>query len=73
MTDGTSTYGGIIRMFDSQAITRIEEIWQRLGLDNANPLKTNDDNSIQIGPDGAPIIEIDAVNAGTSTTQTRQP
>lgn len=51
----------------------LAEIWQRLGLDNANPLKTHDDNKIEIGPDGAPIIVIEAVNDATSTTQTRTP
>lgn len=40
----------------------------RLGLDEANPLTTNDDNSISFGS-----VTINAVNGPTSTTQTRAP
>ena len=68
MTDGSNPEGGVIRMNLNDAdSTKLLEVWQRLGLDETNPLTTNDDNSITFAD-----VTLTAVNADTSTTQTRE-
>lgn len=60
------TFGEAVNDINLRAL----ELWQRLGLDSANPLVSNEDGSISVGS-----ITISAVTTGSepnrSTTQTR--
>ncbi len=54
---------------------KITQIWQANRLDPDNPVETDEDGTIRIGPNGSPIITINAGTVGTTpnrtTTQTR--
>lgn len=51
----------------TQQATQLTEIWQRLGLDAANPVVNHPDGSFDVGD-----IDVNASEAGGSITQTRQ-
>lgn len=55
-----------LTLIDQGTHTKLLELWARLGLDPANPMTTNDDNSVTVGG-----ITIGAVNGPTDTVQTR--
>lgn len=75
-TDGTAVVRGDIKITDNSTGTftvvdqgtynKLLDLWARLGLDPANPMTTNDDNSVTVGG-----ITIAAVNGATDTVQTR--
>jgi len=68
ITDSSTKTGGLLKLVNGIPLEVVQlETWQRLGLDSNNPLTTNDDNSITFAG-----VTLAAVNADTSTTQTRE-
>jgi hypothetical protein len=74
ITDGSTTQGGVLRMFDSTDSDRLREIWRLLKLDKANPATMGATGDINVGNiGGGDVIDINAEPSGEDIIQTRQP
>ena len=65
----SGTYNGNLVLLNETSLgTQVQDIWQRLALDPNNPLRNNNDGSLDAGD-----VTIDATQDGTSIIQTRRP